>query len=96
MHQIQSNAKGVVIVNVQDALPFFQLNEPVSSEGVALLILDHQDVRIPDPKQMVKFPAHFCDTDEPILVTAAMLQIGSKPVQRHRPDTCVKIDEVPT
>jgi hypothetical protein len=96
VHQIQSNAKGVVVVNVQDALPFFQLNEPVSSEGVALLILDHQDVRIPDPKQMVKFPAHFCDTDEPILVTAAMLQIGSKPVQRHRPDTCVKIDEVPT
>ena len=25
-----------------------------------------------------------------------MLQTGTKPVQRHRPDTCVKIDEVPT
>ena len=36
------------------------------------------------------------NTDEPILVTAALLQIGNQTVQRHRPDTCVKIDEVPT
>ena len=96
IHQIHGNAKGVVVVNVNDALPFFQLNDPVSTEGIALLILDHHDMRIPEAKQIVKFPAHFSDTEEPILVTAAMLQIGAKQVQRHKPDTCVTIDEVPT
>lgn len=93
IHQIHGSAKGVVVANVQDALPFFQLNDPVSSEGIALLILEHQDTRIPDTKQVIKFPAQFHDTDEPILITAALLQIGSKKVQRHRPVTCA---EVPT
>ena len=96
MHQVCKVARGVVVVNVQDALPFSQLNEPVSSEGIALLILDYQDERIPAAKQLVKFPAHSSDADEPILITAAMLQIGSQPIQRHRPDTCVKIGEVET
>ena len=68
----------------------------MSTEGIALLILEHQDDRIPPAKQVVKFPAHYSETDEPILVTAAMLQIGAKSVQRHRPDTCVKLDEIPT
>eukprot|EP00435_Cladocopium_sp_Y103_P030903 s2207_g7.t1 len=96
LHQIKQGAKGVVIVNVNEALPFFQLNEPVTTEGLALLILDHSDERVPAAKQLVKFPAHFSDTDEPILLTAAMLQIGAKAVQRHRPDTCVKVDEIET
>ena len=93
---INGKAKAVVVVNVQDALPFFQLNEPVRTEGIALLILEHQDPRIPTSKQVVKFPGHFSDTDEPILVTPALVQIGNKTVQRHRPDTCVRTDEVPT
>eukprot|EP00435_Cladocopium_sp_Y103_P063073 s181_g24.t1 len=96
LHQIKQGAKGVVVVNVNEALPFFQLNEPVTTEGLALLILDHADERVPAAKQLVKFPAHFSDTDEPILLTAAMLQIGAKAVQRHRPDTCVKVDEIET
>eukprot|EP00435_Cladocopium_sp_Y103_P039949 s1234_g10.t2 len=96
IHQIQGNARGVVVVNVQDALPFFQLQEAVSTEGIALLILDHTDPRIPAAQQTIKFPAHFTDTDEPILVTAAMVQIGAKQVQRHKPDSCVKIDQVQT
>ena len=37
VNQIQSNAKGVVVVNLQDALPFFQLNEPVSSKRRCLI-----------------------------------------------------------
>ena len=45
IHQIHGNAKGVVVVNVNDALPFFQLNDLVSTEGIALLILDHHDLR---------------------------------------------------
>eukprot|EP00435_Cladocopium_sp_Y103_P075686 s4_g62.t1 len=96
MHQINKGAKGIVVVNVQEALPFFQLNEPVSTEGIALLVLDHNDSRIPEKKQLVQFPAHYSDTNEPILVTAAMLQIGSKPVMRFRPESCVKVDEIET
>eukprot|EP00435_Cladocopium_sp_Y103_P032065 s432_g8.t1 len=96
MHQLHQGAKGVVVVNVQEALAFFQLHEPVSKEGVALLVIDHADSRIPDTKTIVQFPAHYCETNERILVTAALLQIGSKKVQRFRPDSCVKIDEVET
>eukprot|EP00435_Cladocopium_sp_Y103_P039416 s683_g10.t1 len=96
IRQISGDAKGIVVTNVSDALPFFQLNEPMSAQGIALLILDHQDPRIPDSKTIVQFPAHFSDTDEPILVTAAMLQIGAQQVKRFRPDTCVQVEEVAT
>eukprot|EP00435_Cladocopium_sp_Y103_P076071 s49_g75.t1 len=96
IRQISNDAKGVVVANVTEALPFFQLNEPMSTQGIGLLILDHQDPRIPESKVLVQFPAHFSETDEPILVTAALLQLGAQRVQRHKPDTCVKIEEIET
>ena len=67
--QIDPNSGGIALMNIDDALPCFGLNAPVSTEGIALLILDYEDDRIPQPKQLVKVPAQCIATQEPMLVS---------------------------
>ena len=46
-NQIGPTAVGVVLVNIQDALPYFHFSAPVSQNGLALLILDQGHGRLP-------------------------------------------------
>ena len=94
--QVGHNKAGVVLATIDEALPFFALQAPISPAGVALIVLDHQDARIPPSSELIKFPAQFRATDEPILLTGAMLQIGQVQVVRSLPDSPTKIEEVPT
>ena len=94
--QINPQAKGFAVVNIDDALPFFDIHDPIGKAGIALFILDHQDKRIPEHCKTIRFPAQYAETDEPVIVTAAVLQLGQQTVQRFVPDTCAKIDEVAT
>ena len=94
--QMQQNAQGFAIVNACDARPFFELQEPISKSGLALIILDHQHPEIQGKCESIRFPAHYADTDEPVIVTAGLLQLGQQAVLRHKPDTCTKIDETKT
>ena len=91
-----NNCRGVAIVNIHDALPFFQLNEVLSKEGVGLLILDYMDERIPKAHEVISFPANCTNTGEPIILTAALLQLGQQQVSRFIPKDRTKIDEIPT
>ncbi len=94
--QIVQGCQGVAIVNIDDAIPFFQLNEPISNEGVGLLILDFADERIPDRHDKVCFPATCPGTEEPVLLTAALFQLGRKGVGRVIPKERSKVEETPT
>ena len=94
--QISPQAKGFAVVNIEDALPFFDIHDPIGKAGIALFILDHQDRRLPDHCKTIRFPAQYAETDEPVIVTAAVLQLGQQAVQRFVPDTCAKIEEVET
>ena len=93
--QIGPTSGGIVLMNIAEAVPYFGLNTPVSTEGVALLVLDYEDERIPQPKQLVKIPAQCVATQEPMLVTVAILQIGQKQVVRNIPSQCIQIQETP-
>ena len=92
--QIMSTSRGVVIMNVEEAIPYFQLNQPVSGEGIALLIIDHDDPRVPTSKQLLRVPAQCASTGEPIILTVAMIQVGSQAIARNLPQQCVEIEEV--
>ena len=96
IRQIVQGCQGVAIVNISDALPFFQLNEPISNEGVGLLILDFADDRIPDKHDRVCFPATCPGTEEPVLLTAALVQLGRKGVSRVIPKERSRVEETPT
>ena len=92
--QINGSCRGVLVVNANEALPYCQLTQPVSQEGVALLIPDHDDHRLPENRQIIRVPAQCVATQEPIIATMAMLQIGAQTVSRNLPEQCVEIEEV--
>ena len=92
--QIGAGCQGVLLVNIQDALPFFALPSPVTNEGAALLIIDHTDSRIPANHEIIRVPAQCKATNEPVILTVAMLQIGQKSVMRNTPSRWVAIKEV--
>lgn len=90
-----AQSRGVVVVSIEEALPYFRLPTAVSSEGVALLITDAFDERIPSSRQIIRVPAHCRATKEPMLFTAAILQLGGKQVRRNVPQQCLEIQQVP-
>ena len=92
--QIQTNSKGVMLTNIDEALPFFALTSVVSTEGVGLLVLDVVDPRIPKVHEVIRVPVTCNATGEPMLVTAALLQLGDKKVSRNVPAKCLEIKEV--
>ena len=73
-----------------------QLKEPLSSEGVGLLIVDYKDLTLPDGHTVITFPASFAETKEPMIVTAALVQLGAKAVTRLMPTNPVTIEQVET
>ena len=93
-HQIGTGCQGVLLVNIQDALPYFSLGSAVTTEGAALLIIDHSDNRIPSTREIIRVPAHCKATSEPVILTVAMLQLGQKTVMRNTPSQWVAIKEV--
>ena len=93
-NQIGPNAMGVVLVSIDEAIPYFNLKSPVSQQGIALLIMDHDDARLPPTCQVTKVPAKCIATNEPMIVSLAMMQIGAKQVVRNLPAQCLQVPEV--
>ena len=54
------------------------------------------DERIPAAHELITFPANCPDTGEPIILTAALLQLGQQKVTRHLPKNRTKIEEIQT
>ena len=92
--QINGSCKGILVLNTSEALPYCQLAQPVSKGGVAILVPDHDDHRLPEHRTIIRVPAQCVTTKEPIIATMAMLQIGSQVVSRNMPQQCVEIEEV--
>eukprot|EP00438_Fugacium_kawagutii_P033507 Skav232542 [mRNA] locus=scaffold319:262177:267237:+ [translate_table: standard] len=92
-HQLQSTDRGLLVMSVEDALPFLQLTSPMQKTAVAIIVLDHQDDRLPPRKEIIKFPANCVATNEAMLVTAAMFQVGQKKAERSRHGSSVRIEE---
>lgn len=90
------DAQGVVVVSSQQAQPYLRLQQPMSQAGLALLILDHSDPSCLGSGCLVRFPAKFEKTGEPLLATARIVQLGCVEISRHLPSNQVKVDEVPT
>ena len=96
LHKVEAHAQGVALCNIQDVAHLLGLTSPISSEGVALLILDHADSRLPAQVEHIRVPAMASTTGEPMLVSAAMLQLGAKRVMRHVPTESFVVEEIST
>jgi hypothetical protein len=93
--QINATSRGIIVVNYEDAKPYFGINQAMTSEGLGLLVLDHHDTRLPNNHTIVRVPALCKATSEPLLATAALFQLGQKTVMRNLPEECIEVQETP-
>eukprot|EP00435_Cladocopium_sp_Y103_P022083 s896_g5.t1 len=94
--QFKAQCKGISCVSIDDAIPFLQLKAPLTQEGLGLIVIDHDDPRLPPQHEIVRFPATCMATSEPMLLTGALFQLGQKRVHRVAPQSASKIEEVET
>lgn len=96
LHQVQQKNRGVIIANVEEAVPFFRLSDSICKEGLALVVLDVNDPRLPPRHTKVTFPAICAETSEPMIIQGAMFQLGAMEVSRVIPQDMVRLDQVQT
>ena len=94
LEQVGPAARGVIVVKSQQAAPYLKIHRPVSSGGLALLVLDHQALSLHGLGETIRFPARCNVTGEPVLLTAKLVQIGSTVVTRLSAEGKPKVDEV--
>ena len=92
---IAPGSQGVALTNIAEALPYFSLTEPVSPQGVALLILEFDDPRLPPNHQVLKVPVQCKETKDPLILKVAIVQLGHQQVRRNLPTQTIEVPEVP-
>eukprot|EP00438_Fugacium_kawagutii_P005459 Skav215028 [mRNA] locus=scaffold966:519649:524391:- [translate_table: standard] len=92
--QLGQGSKGVVLVDYADAMPYFELRQPLTQEGLALLVLNHDMQELPAHSTIAKIPAHCKATAEPVIVTVGVVQIGAKTVTRNVPKQVIEVQQV--
>ena len=96
LSQVGPLAKGVALTSYQEALPFLKSGSLLTSQGLALIILDGPDE--PDTRltwSTVRFAARCTLNLEPMLLTGCLLQLGQQPVFLHSPQNAAPVPSVP-
>lgn len=96
LNQIGADAQGVITVSSQDALPYLTMGRTVSSKGLALLVLDHQNIQLQSHGSLTRFPARCTTTSEPMLVSAKLIQLGQADITRSQPQQTMKLEDANT
>ena len=96
LQQLRQKTPGIAVLNKEDAEPFLQLREPLSPEGVGMIIVDYKDLQLPPNHTLLTFPASFAETSDPMIVSAALVQLGSKTIGRLMPTNPISIEQIDT
>ena len=92
--QVHGTNQGVILANIEEAMPFFAVNNAVTKEGLGLLVIEYNDQRLPKQHSIVRVPLTCRETNEPMLITCALVQLGVKEVSRNIPSQCLAVQEV--
>lgn len=100
MAQIGPLASGVAIATMLEAEPFLSSGKYVSQEPLALMVLNAPNVKqcTTLPNSLVTIPARCVINNEPILLEATLVQLGSGKVEKvvHKPAMDLDTVEVDT
>ena len=73
LSDIGPKARGIIVVNAVQAYPYLKVDLPLSQFGLALLIVDHDDLAFHGLGELIRFPAKCDQTAEPIIATAKLV-----------------------
>eukprot|EP00438_Fugacium_kawagutii_P003699 Skav209325 [mRNA] locus=scaffold724:316801:339675:- [translate_table: standard] len=96
LSQIGPEAQGVTIATAQEAAPFLQMSQPISSKGLAILILDHTNETVKTLGSYTRFPARCTQTNEPMIVSARLVNLGTLQIARSQPSQKMSVEESET
>ena len=101
LHQIniddvKTKQRGVAVMSMQDAMPFFDIKEALTAEGLGLLVINYKADQLPAMHVVTSFPAHCSETSEPMIIKAALVQLGQQAVNRTLPSNMTSVQEVET
>lgn len=84
LSQIGPAVSGIVLCNVQAALPFLKTGRPMSAGGLALIIVDDPEVAFPPAVSVehVSLPVICTANSQPLLIDGRMVQLGTQQVVR--------------
>lgn len=94
LNQIGSVGKGLVICSEVEANQFLH-EECMSSQGLAFAVVNPSSDFVKMHQEPERFPAGCVSTQEPMLVSAVIVQKGKQWVQRANPSVKSKIEEIP-
>ena len=87
-------ARGIVVLNAEQAVPYMRIVNPISKHALGLIVLDHQAPIMQGVGDTIRFPARCEKTAEAILLTAKLVQLGAIAVERAVPEEAPKVEEV--
>ena len=91
-------ATGVVLAKFQDALPFISSGKAVSNGGLALIVVDPPSdaSSLPCISEKISFPVICAANCEPMLIEAAMYQLGHHPASKAVASKVVTLQSIDT
>ena len=91
--QIGAVGNGLVICTEKEVQPFLEAST-LSEAGLAFAVVNPSSVFVQQYGQPIRFPANCRKTEEPVLVSAVLIQRGKQQVVRAIPQHPMKIQEV--
>lgn len=91
--QIGAVGKGLVVCNEKEVQPFLETTQ-LSEAGLAFAVVNPTSSFVQEYGQPIRFPANCRKTNEPVLVSAVLVQRGFQQVGRAIPQHPLKIQEV--
>ena len=89
---IAPNMRGIV-VGTEKELQAYMSKPCLSSEGLGLIVLEPSSQLVSEHGPTLRFPISYALTQEPMLISAILLQKGKKRVERNLPEQRVQVKE---
>ena len=94
IQQVGSIGKGLVVCTEEEAHQFLH-ESCLSNQGLAFAVVNPSNEFVAANSEPERFPASCVSTQEPMLVSAVIVQKGKQGIKRASPSTKPRIDEVP-
>eukprot|EP00438_Fugacium_kawagutii_P010965 Skav219582 [mRNA] locus=scaffold249:234653:239093:+ [translate_table: standard] len=95
VRQITPASRGVVVLTEVEFQPF-KAQQPVSKEGLGMLIPMPCSPEVEKLGKTVRFPVQSVASGEPMLISAVLVQRGSIDIQRSTPQQQIQVEQVET
>ena len=96
LREVGPSSSGIVLVESSEAVALLKHPRPISSKGLAVVIIGQEDMNLQGQGEVIRFPATFVRTQEPIILSGRLIQLGNTWVARNNPEKPLQIDQVPT